>query len=71
MNKLVEINPKCSFCGGSLELEKIVVNVYGCTYEIHGSCVVCGEDNYFLMGVEDIIELNQLLLFGDNDEKKE
>jgi len=60
MKKIVDIPTQCS-CGGELCLDKIQVDFISCVFVLFCECILCGLDVYFPLGVEEFINLNQLL----------
>lgn len=61
MKRFIEVKPQCGTCGGSLEIEKYIVNLATCSYEIYSNCIMCGEENVHILALADFIEIGQIL----------
>lgn len=61
MRRFIEVKPKCGECGGSLEIDKIQIDLPNCAYILFCSCLMCGEENVEILRLEDFIEISQIL----------
>lgn len=61
MKRFIDLVPVCDECEGELALLGIQIDMPNCAYILHLECVVCGADSYFILALEDFIEINQSL----------
>ena len=66
MKRFIEVKPQCSLCGGSLELNKVQIDLPNCAYILYCYCILCGEENVEILRLEDFIEISQIL--GESNE---
>lgn len=67
MRRFIEVKPKCGECGGSLEIDKIQIDLPNCAYILFCSCLLCGEENVEILRLEDFIEISQILNGGQDE----
>jgi hypothetical protein len=67
MRRIIEVEPKCQKCGGSLELVVIQMDLKLCAYYLICSCIACEEQNIYSLSLEDFIEITRNI--WDKDDK--
>ena len=61
MVNFIKVQPKCEYCGGSLELSEVIVDLLNCNYTLFLYCLMCGEEHIEILQLTDFIEISQIL----------
>ena len=61
MKRFIDCHPVCDGCSGQLAVIGFQIDLPNCCYIIQCECIVCGEEQFLVFGLEDFIEINNLL----------
>ena len=62
MKRFINVQPECCECHGQLAIDHFQVDLPNCAYIFYCDCILCGEENIIILGLDDFIELNQKLI---------
>lgn len=68
-HKFINVTPVCGSCDGQLCIVEIQIDLVNCLYIIHSECIMCGEENYHILSLEDFIDISRLVGGQDEEEK--
>lgn len=74
MKRFITVHPKCDVCKGELVMNEIQIDLPNCCYVLSLECLICGEESFLILSLEDFIDISRLLppdqnlLKGGNDE---
>lgn len=61
MKRFINVKPECFECRGELAIDHFQVDLPNCTYIFFCECILCGEENIIILGLDDFIDLSQQL----------
>jgi len=59
MKRFISVKPECCECRGELAIDHFQVDLPNCAYIFFCECILCGEENIIVLGLDDFIELSQ------------
>jgi len=60
MERFMKIEPRCRTCSGEFIVNEIMIDFPNCLFILFLECIVCGEEKFQILSLEDFIDISKL-----------